>query len=80
MTAAGIGGLRFYLDRGYQLRFIDQMPLDAQHGGRRTDMITADEILAAMSAGFSLTPPIRPAGDQHPPRPSWSIGARTRSA
>ena len=48
--------LRFCLDRGYQLRFIEQMPLDAQHGWRRTDMITADEILAALSARFSLTP------------------------
>jgi GTP 3',8-cyclase len=47
--------LRFCLDRGYQLRFIEQMPLDAQHGWRRTDMVTADEILAALSASFSLT-------------------------
>jgi cyclic pyranopterin phosphate synthase len=50
------GLLRFCLDRGYQLRFIEQMPLDAQHGWRRTDMVTADEILARLSAGFSLTP------------------------
>jgi GTP 3',8-cyclase len=35
------GLLRFCLDRGYQLRFIEQMPLDAQHGWRRTDMVTA---------------------------------------
>jgi GTP 3',8-cyclase len=48
--------LRFCLDRGYQLRFIEQMPLDAQHGWRRTEMVTADEILAALSAQFSLTP------------------------
>jgi cyclic pyranopterin phosphate synthase len=48
--------LRFCLARGYQLRFIEQMPLDAQHGWRREDMITADEILAALSAEFSLTP------------------------
>ncbi len=27
--------LRYCLDRGYQLRFIEQMPLDAQHGWRR---------------------------------------------
>ena len=47
--------LRFCLDRGYQLRFIEQMPLDAQHGWRRENMITADEILAALSAEFSLT-------------------------
>jgi GTP 3',8-cyclase len=48
--------LRFCRDRGYQLRFIEQMPLDAQHGWRRADMVTADEILAALSADFSLTP------------------------
>ena len=48
--------LRFCLDRGYQLRFIEQMPLDAQHGWRRENMVTADEILAALSAEFSLTP------------------------
>jgi GTP 3',8-cyclase len=48
--------LRFCLDHGYQLRFIEQMPLDAQHGWRRADMVTADEILAALSAEFSLTP------------------------
>src|SRR5262245_53145210 len=48
--------LRFCLDRGYQLRFIEQMPRDAQHGWRRENMITADEFLAALSAGFSFTP------------------------
>jgi cyclic pyranopterin phosphate synthase len=47
---------RFCLERGYQLRFIEQMPLDAQHGWRRDDMVTADEILAVLSAEFSLTP------------------------
>jgi len=48
--------LRFCLERGYQLRFIEQMPLDAQHGWRREDMITADEIMATLSAEFTLTP------------------------
>jgi cyclic pyranopterin phosphate synthase len=48
--------LRFCLDRGYQLRFIEQMPLDAQHGWRRSGMVTADEILAALSAKVTLTP------------------------
>jgi cyclic pyranopterin phosphate synthase len=48
--------LRFCLERGYQLRFIEQMPLDAQHGWRRDDMITAEEILAALSAEFVVTP------------------------
>jgi cyclic pyranopterin phosphate synthase len=48
--------LSFCLERGYQLRFIEQMPLDAQHGWQRADMITADEILTALSAEFTLTP------------------------
>ncbi len=48
--------LRYCLDRGYQLRFIEQMPLDAQHGWRRAEMVTADEILATLSAEFALTP------------------------
>jgi GTP 3',8-cyclase len=47
---------RFCLEHGYQLRFIEQMPLDAQHGWRRVNMVTADEILAALSAEFSLIP------------------------
>jgi GTP 3',8-cyclase len=50
--------LRYCLDHGYQLRFIEQMPLDAQHGWRREEMVTADEILAELklSGDFSLTP------------------------
>ena len=47
--------LRFCLEQGYQLRFIEQMPLDAQHGWRRAEMITADEILATLRAEFDLT-------------------------
>jgi len=48
--------LRFCLERGYQLRFIEQMPLDAQHGWRRSQMITADEIFTRLSGEFVLTP------------------------
>jgi GTP 3',8-cyclase len=49
--------LQFCLDHGYQLRFIEQMPLDAQHGWRREEMVTADEILAELklSGQFELT-------------------------
>jgi GTP 3',8-cyclase len=48
--------LRFCLDHGYHLRFIEQMPLDAQHGWNRRDMVTAEEILALLNAEFTLTP------------------------
>jgi cyclic pyranopterin phosphate synthase len=48
--------LRYCLEHSYQLRFIEQMPLDAQHGWRRENMVTATEILNALSAEFTLTP------------------------
>ncbi|MGK5551071.1 GTP 3',8-cyclase MoaA [Actinomadura kijaniata] len=48
--------LRYCLDRGYRLRFIEQMPLDAQHGWTRDNMVTADEILGLLGAAFTLTP------------------------
>lgn len=47
--------LRYCIDQGYELRFIEQMPLDAQHGWRRDDMITADEILGLLKDSFDLT-------------------------
>ncbi|WP_410810662.1 GTP 3',8-cyclase MoaA [Micromonospora sp. 067-2] len=48
--------LRFAVDHGYQLRFIEQMPLDAQHGWDRATMVTAEEILALLRTRFDLTP------------------------
>ena len=46
--------LRWCLERGYELRFIEQMPLDAQHGWQRDDMVTAEEILDRLRAEFDL--------------------------
>jgi cyclic pyranopterin phosphate synthase len=46
--------LRWALDEGVQLRFIEQMPLDAQHGWRRAEMVTAAETLARLRTEFSL--------------------------
>ena len=48
--------LRYCLDHGYELRFIEQMPLDAQHGWSRADMITAEEIFTLLSSSFDLSP------------------------
>lgn len=48
--------LAYCLARGYELRFIEQMPLDAQHGWTREGMITADEILEALRSRYTLTP------------------------
>jgi GTP 3',8-cyclase len=47
--------LRFAVDHRYELRFIEQMPLDAQHGWERAEMVTAGEILAALRTAFTLT-------------------------
>jgi cyclic pyranopterin phosphate synthase len=54
--------LRWCLKRGYELRFIEQMPLDPQHGWRRDEMITADEIFALLETEFTLEPAEEPRG------------------
>ncbi|MBB0246826.1 GTP 3',8-cyclase MoaA [Streptomyces alkaliphilus] len=50
------GLLAWAMAEGYELRFIEQMPLDAQHGWRRSGMITAGDILAALRVRFALEP------------------------
>jgi GTP 3',8-cyclase len=47
--------LAYCAERGYELRFIEQMPLDAQHGWKRTEMVTSGEVLASLSAAFELS-------------------------
>jgi cyclic pyranopterin phosphate synthase len=54
--------LSWCLERGYQLRFIEQMPLDPQHGWTRAEMVTADEIVAALEAERVLSPTGQPRG------------------
>lgn len=48
--------VRWALEAGHELRFIEQMPLDAQHGWSRDKMVTADEILAALEAELDVEP------------------------
>ena len=54
--------LHWSIDHGYELRFIEQMPLDAQHDWSREKMVTAEEIFDALSAEFTLTPHGEPRG------------------
>ncbi|MFC3503438.1 GTP 3',8-cyclase MoaA [Micromonospora krabiensis] len=63
--------LRFALDHGYELRFIEQMPLDAQHGWDRTTMVTADEILASLAREFDLR--TDPAARGSAPAETWLV-------
>jgi GTP 3',8-cyclase len=46
--------LAFCLREGYQLRIIEQMPLDAQHGWTREGMVTAEETLARLREHVEL--------------------------
>ena len=64
--------LRYCLDHGYQLRFIEQMPLDAQHGWRRDNMVTAEDILTELSASFVLKPD-EPGGRGSAPAESFLV-------
>ena len=48
--------LDWCLERGYELRFIEQMPLDPQHSWERASLVDAEEILAALGERHTLTP------------------------
>lgn len=63
--------LRYALEHGYEMRFIEQMPLDAQHGWNRATMVTAEEILASLRAEFSLLPD--PAERGGAPAETWLV-------
>ena len=63
--------LRWCLDHGYELRFIEQMPLDAQHHWDRAKMVAADEILDRLGRAFRLTPAAEPRGSA--PAETWLV-------
>ena len=48
--------LAFALEHGYEQRFIEQMPLDAQHQWDRSQMIVGEEILSRLRVAYELTP------------------------
>ncbi|WP_199042388.1 GTP 3',8-cyclase MoaA [Glycomyces salinus] len=63
--------LRFALAHDYQLRFIEQMPLDAGGTWRRDQMVTAAEILESLKAEFDLVPD--PAHRGSAPAETWLV-------
>ena len=63
--------LRFALAHGYELRFIEQMPLDAGHTWSRAEMITAEEILALLRTEVGLVPD--PAHRGAAPAETWLV-------
>ena len=48
--------VKWALDEGFKLRFIEQMPLDAGGIWDRSTMVTADDVFHALNPVFSLTP------------------------
>ena len=48
--------VQFALDHDAELRFIEQMPLDAGHTWDRSRMVTRDEILGTLATRWTLTP------------------------
>ena len=67
--------LRWAIGEGVQLRFIEQMPLDPQHGWRREEMVTGEEILQRLAtAGFDLAP-IESTGPE--PAKLWDVDQGT---
>jgi cyclic pyranopterin phosphate synthase len=48
--------VEFAIAHDAQMRFIEQMPLDAGHTWDRSRMVTQDEILAALAERWTLTP------------------------
>jgi len=63
--------LRFCVDNGYQLRIIEQMPLDAGHQWQRGRAISADDVLAVLRRHFDLTPDSAPRGSA--PAELWRV-------
>jgi cyclic pyranopterin phosphate synthase len=63
--------LDYCLRYGYQLRIIEQMPLDAGHLWRRDANLGADEIFAALAARFDLSADPTPRGSA--PAQLWRV-------
>jgi cyclic pyranopterin phosphate synthase len=64
--------LAFALDHGLRLRFIEQMPLDADAAWRRDNMVSAAELLTVLGVRFALTP-IGRVEDPSSPAEEWQV-------
>src|SRR5690606_16531157 len=60
---------RFARETGYEVRFIEYMPLDADHAWERDKVLPADEILARLRDGIGPLVPFD--GDGHSPATTY---------
>jgi cyclic pyranopterin phosphate synthase len=63
--------LTFALSQGLRLRFIEQMPLDADATWRRDNMVSAEELLSVLESRFTLVPVGRE--DPAAPAEEWAV-------
>ncbi|MFM9920991.1 GTP 3',8-cyclase MoaA [Lacisediminihabitans sp. H27-G8] len=71
-TLAGAADLlRWSLANGVRLRFIEQMPLDADEAWARDNMVDAAELLDVLGARFTLSQPHRE--DPSAPAEEWTV-------
>lgn len=63
--------VEFAIGHGAQMRFIEQMPLDAGHTWDRNQMVTRDEILSILGERWSLQPV---PGRGGAPAEQWRVG------
>jgi cyclic pyranopterin phosphate synthase len=69
--AGAIDLLEWSLANGCRLRFIEQMPLDADEAWARDNMIDAEELLAVLGTRFELSQPHRE--DPSAPAEEWIV-------
>jgi cyclic pyranopterin phosphate synthase len=63
--------LAWALDNDVRLRFIEQMPLDADETWRRENLVSAQELLDELGTRFTLTPAGR--DDPSAPAEDWTV-------
>ncbi|MGX5359596.1 GTP 3',8-cyclase MoaA [Kocuria sp. KH4] len=70
--------LAWALTQGFALRFIEQMPLDADHGWTREEMVTAAQIRQHLATHYHLAPHRAPRAGA--PAQLWDVHPLTGSA
>jgi cyclic pyranopterin phosphate synthase len=64
--------LAWSLEHGVRLRFIEEMPLDADEAWRRDEMVTAEDLIRILSERFELSEAGRT--DPSAPAEEWLVG------
>ncbi|MDO5721614.1 MAG: GTP 3',8-cyclase MoaA [Actinomycetaceae bacterium] len=66
--------LRYCLENGFHLRFIEQMPLGPKHNWKRQELVSQAEIIASLEEAFELSPSSSERGTS--PAQLWQVQER----